>query len=172
MNRSIAPPRPTLRPRGDSRFVRPLTALVVLLALAPAPGPAKPAAHCVPFRSVGSMILVEGKVNGDPVTFLLDTGSAGTIVSHRIYNITALPLRSAQRNKEGHGISGESISARLDLQVGSHRWVSQRVAVMNLDELSDILGVRHIDGLIGEDILRDFRSIRIDYHARVIELEE
>jgi len=50
--------------------------------------------------------------------------------------------------------------------------VSQRVAVMNLDELSDILGVRHIDGLIGEDILRDFRSIRIDYHARVIELEE
>jgi hypothetical protein len=26
--------------------------------------------------------------------------------------------------------------------------------------------------LIGEDILRDFRSIRIDYHARVIELEE
>ena len=94
------------------------------------------------------------------------------IVTYPKANTFDRTLRSAQRNKERHGVSGESISARLDLQVGSHRWVSQRVAVMNLDELSDILGVRHIDGLIGEDILRDFRSIRIDYHARVIELEE
>jgi hypothetical protein len=152
--------------------VCPLTALVVLLALAPAPGPAKPAAHRVPFRSVGSMILVEGKVNGDPVTFLLDTGSVGTIVSTRTCRIRCFSLHGVQRNAEGHGINGESISVRLDLQLGNRQWTAQRVSIMNLDELSSILGVRHVDGLIGEDILRDFRSIRIDYHARVIELEE
>jgi hypothetical protein len=172
MSRSIAPPRPTLRPRGDSRFVRPLTALVVLLTLAPSPGPAKPPVVRVPFRSVESMILVEGKVNGDPVTFLLDTGSVGTIVSTRMCRITCFSLRGVQRNADGHGINGESISVRLDLQLGNRQWAGQRVSIMNLDELSSILGVRHVDGLIGEDILRDFRSIRIDYHARVIELEE
>jgi predicted aspartyl protease len=118
------------------------------------------------------MILLEGKVNGDPVTFLLDTGSVGTIVSARMYRITPFPLRSVQRNADGHGINGESISVRLDLQLGNRRWAGQRVSIMNLDELSQILGIRHIDGLIGEDILREFRSIRIDYHTHVIELEE
>ena len=166
------PTRLDLRPTPGGPVRRAVAALASLLALSAAPGPAKPTVLRVPFRSVQSMILVEGKVNGDPVTFLLDTGSVGTIVSHRIYSTTAFPLRRAQRNKEGHGINGESIAAQLDLQLGSHRWVARRVAVMNLDELSDILGVRHIDGLIGEDILRDFRSIRIDYHAHVIELEE
>jgi hypothetical protein len=118
------------------------------------------------------MILVEGKVNGDPVTFLLDTGSTDTVVSTRTYKASHLALRSALRKPEGHGIHGEAISVQADLQLGEHRWPAQRVAIMNLDELSSILGVRHVDGLIGEDILRDFRSIRIDYHARVIELEE
>ena len=135
-------------------------------------GPAKPPVVRVPFRSVESMILVEGKVNGDPVTFLLDTGSVGTIVSTRMCRITCFSLHGVQRNADGHGINGESISVRLDLQLGNRQWAGQRVSIMNLDELSSILGVRHVDGLIGEDILRDFRSIRIDYHARVIELEE
>jgi hypothetical protein len=158
--------------RPTACILRALILLFVLLALAPSPGPAKPPVVRVPFRSIESMILLEGKVNGDPVTFLLDTGSVGTIVSARMYRITSFPLRSVQRNADGHGINGESISVRLDLQLGNRRWAGQRVSIMNLDELSQILGIRHIDGLIGEDILREFRSIRIDYHTHVIELEE
>jgi len=118
------------------------------------------------------MILVDGKVNGDAVTFLLDTGSLGTIVSARRYRRMYFPLHNIQRNTQGAGINGESVSVRLDLQLGNHRWVGQRVSIMNLDELSSIIGVPHLDGLIGQDILREFRSIRIDYHAHVIELEE
>jgi hypothetical protein len=151
---------------------RTVLTVAIAVALAPLPGPARPAPVRLPFRSVGSMILVEGKVNGDPVTFLLDTGSTDTVVSTRTYRASHLALRSAQRKPEGHGIHGEAISVQADLKLGEHRWPAQRVAIMNLDELSSILGVRHVDGLIGEDILRDFRSIRIDYHARVIELEE
>jgi hypothetical protein len=172
MSSSVAPTRFGLRPNVEGHVRRVASALLFLLAMAPAPDPAQPPPVRVPFRSVESMILVEGKVNGDSATFLLDTGSVGTIVSTRIYGNTPLPLRSVRRNMEGHGINGDSISVRLDLQLGNRRWVGQRVAVMNLDGLSQILGVRHIDGLIGEDILREFHSIHIDYRTHIIEFEE
>jgi len=167
--------RPSLPPACSSQAPALLRALVLIflpLALAPASGPAHPAVIRVPFRSVDSMILVEGKVNDDPVIFLLDTGSVGTIVSARKYRVMYFPLHRIQRNAQGAGMNGESVSVRLDLQLGNHRWVAQRVSIMNLDELSNILGIQHLDGLIGEDLLREFRSVRIDYHAHVIELEE
>ena len=49
-------------------------------------------------------------------------------------------------------------------------WAGQRVAIMNLDGLSQVLGI-HFDGLLGQDVLREFHSVRIDYRAHVIELE-
>jgi hypothetical protein len=159
-------------PQWPGRILGALLLLFVPLALAPAPGSAHPPVIRVPFRSVDSMILVEGKVNGDPVTLLLDTGSVGTIVSARRYRVMSFPLHTIQRNAQGPGVNGESVSVRLDLELGNHRWARQRVSIMNLDELSNILGIQHLDGLLGQDILREFRSIRIDYHAHVIEFEE
>jgi hypothetical protein len=143
-----------------------------LLALAPTPDPAHPAVLRIPFRTARSMILVQGKVDGKQVTFLLDTGSLGTIVSLKLYRNLNYPLQRIHRNLGGAGVSGESVSGSLDLEFGGHRWFSQRVSVMNLDELSGILGIEHVDGLLGQDILRQFRYVRIDYHAHIVELEE
>jgi predicted aspartyl protease len=117
------------------------------------------------------MILVEGEVNGGPVTLLMDTGAMKTIINAKAYGVTYFPLRTAQRNSRTAGILGESISVRLDLKLANHRWVNQPVSVMNLSELNHLLGAQ-FDGLLGEDILREFRSVRIDYHTHVIELEE
>ena len=179
MDHDVKPSGLRARPSPSPAYSSPAAALhrallliFLPLALAAAPGPAHPTVVRVPFRTVDSMILVDGKVNGDAVTFLLDTGSLGTIVSARRYRRMYFPLHNIQRNTQGAGINGESVSVRLDLQLGNHRWVGQRVSIMNLDELSSIIGVPHLDGLIGQDILREFRSIRIDYHAHVIELEE
>jgi hypothetical protein len=174
MNLRIAATRCNTRTPACRLLSRAFLTVAVLLALAPLPGPARPAPAPVrvPFRSVGSMILVEGKVNGNPANFLLDTGSVSTIVSHRFYKLTFVPLQGVRRNPTGHGINGDSVTVLLEIQLGNRRWVSQRVAIMNLDELSSILGVRHIDGLIGEDLLREFNSVRIDYRMHTIELEE
>jgi hypothetical protein len=160
-------------PACKRRLTFPLRAsLLFILLLAPATGPAHPTVVRIPFRTSQTMILVQGRVNGDAVLFLLDTGSIGTIVSTRIYRITTRTLQSIQRNARGPGVNGQSISVRLEIQLGTHRWLDQRVAVMNLDELSEILGVQHIDGLIGQDLLREFRAVRIDYQTHIIELEE
>jgi hypothetical protein len=48
---------------------------------------------------------------------------------------------------------------------------SQPISVMNLGDLPQRVGVP-FDGLLGQDILRQFRSVRIDYKKHVIELEK
>jgi aspartyl protease len=146
---------------------------LVLLALlfVPAPNRARSGVVRVPFRTVQSMILVQGSVNGRPVTFLLDTGADRTIVSTKKYGDLQFQLRSVQRSLNSPGMTGESVRLPVDLTLANRLWVGQRVSVMNLEDLQHILGMT-FDGLLGEDILREFRSVRIDYHSHVIELEE
>lgn len=145
--------------------------LLIFLLLVPPSGPAHPAVVRIPFRGAQSLILVEGKADGSSLTFLLDTGSIGTIVSTRVYR-SHYPLNRIHRALGGPGVTGDSISVRMDLQLGEHRWHGHRVSVMNLDELSNILGIKHIDGLLGQDVLREFRSVRIDYRTHMIEFQE
>lgn len=148
---------------------RVLTLLVLLLV--PLPNRANPGAVHLPFRTVQSMILVEGRIGGQRMTFVLDTGANHTIVSVRSYGAALFLLRRAQRNHGGAGMTGESIRLPVNLTLADHTWVGQPVSVMDLDDLQQALGI-NFDGLLGQDILREFRSVRIDYHAHVIELEQ
>src|SRR5256885_7561599 len=70
--------------RASTSRVPRVIALIVLLLLPP-PNRARSTTVRVPFRTVQAMILIDGKVNGNPATFLLDTGSNRTIVSTRVY---------------------------------------------------------------------------------------
>ena len=146
---------------------------VVLLALlfVPAPGPAHSRVSRLAFRTKDSMILVGGSVNGKPVVFLLDTGADKTIISVKSYGNVQFKLQSAQRRSNGPGMVGESVRLPVDLTLANRLWMGQRVAIMDLEELQKALGIT-FDGLLGEDILREFRSVRIDYRTHVIELEE
>jgi len=146
------------------------TLLFFLLVLAPTVNRANSRAVHVPFRTVQSMILIEGKIDEKRVTFLLDTGSNHTIVSVRSYGRVQFLLPRAQRNRGGAGMTGESVRLPVTLTLADHIWAGQCFSIMNLDELQQVLGIR-FDGLLGQDILRDFRSVRIDYNAHVMELE-
>ena len=160
------------RPARIRRYSRLLHALaLLLLLLTPLPNRARPRGVRVPFRTVQSMILVEGHVNGNRVTFLLDTGSNNTIVSIKTYGDLQFELHRIQHSHNGPGMAGESVRLPVELALANRIWVGQRVSVMNLDDLKRILGLS-FDGLLGQDILRQFRSVRIDYHAHVIELDE
>lgn len=115
------------------------------------------------------MLLIDAKVNGDPVILMLDTGANTTILDVKAYGkILVLPSRHGGPQV---GIVGNALRVRVDLEIARRFMFSQPVAVMNLGELPQRLGAQ-FDGLLGEDILREFRSVRINYRARVIELEK
>jgi predicted aspartyl protease len=158
--RTSSPPR-----RGLRYF------LLALVLLTPLPNRARSNVLRLPFRTVHSMILVQGRVNGSPVAFLLDTGATRTIVSASIYGKIPFRLRAIERTSHSAGMIGDSVIVPVDLELDNHRWAGQHVAIMNLDGLSQVLGVQ-FDGLLGQDVLREFRSIRIDYHAHIIELQD
>ena len=71
----------------------------------------------------------------------------------------------------GAGIVGNALRLRVDLELAHQIMFSQPVAVMNLEDLSKSFRIA-FDGLLGQDILNQFRAVRIDYKNHVIELEQ
>ena len=49
--------------------------------------------------------------------------------------------------------------------------MNRRVLVMDLSDASKRMGT-HIDGFLGQDVLREFSSVRTDYKNHVLELEQ
>lgn len=142
--------------------------ILILLLLAARSSTAQPGVVRLPFRAVNSLILVEAKVNGQAVTLLLDTGANKTILNAKAYGIVHLPV--SQPVHRGPGIVGNALRLRVELELAHEFLFSQPVSVMNLDELAQHFGI-HFDGLLGQDILNQFRSVRIDYKTHTIELE-
>ena len=69
-------------------------------------------------------------------------------------------------------MSGASIERTLELWASSLRDVKRRMRPLFTQERVARSAEKFLDGLLGEDILREFHSVRIDYRAHVIELED
>src|SRR5437016_8881843 len=102
----------------------------------PLPNRAGPSILRLPFRTVQGMILVDGKVNGNPATFLLDTGSNRTIISVKAYGNIQFDWHRLPHNSKGPGLTGGALRLPADLTLAQHVWVAQRVSVMDLGDLN------------------------------------
>jgi hypothetical protein len=140
----------------------------LLFLLTPQQGLAQPRVVTVPFRSVDSFILVDAKIDGTPVRLLVDTGANKTILNARSFG--RVEMHVSKPVNRGAGIVGNVLRLRVDLELAHGFMFSQRVSVMDLEELSRRFGIQ-FDGLLGQDILNQFHSVRIDYRNHVIELE-
>jgi gag-polyprotein putative aspartyl protease len=165
--RQKSAPQPVRPHRGRSLF---LALILLFFLLIPLPNPAHSGTARIPFRTVQSLIVVEGKVNGNAATFLLDTGANRTIVSAKIYASARFDLQRMPR-RGGAGFSGYSLRRSADVELAENIWTAQQVSVMDLDELKQMLHM-DFDALLGQDFLRQFRSVRIDYRAHIIEFQE
>lgn len=150
------------------RYVAVVALLAVLALLSPS-SCAHDGAVFLPFRSVHSLILLDAKINGNPATLLLDTGANKTIISAKLYGNLQAP--HMELTSKGPGIVGNALRLRADLEIAGRFLFSQPVSVMNLDDLPQRVGAQ-FDGLLGQDILRQFTSVRINYRTHLIELEK
>lgn len=121
----------------------------------------------IPFKSVGSLIVINLNLEGKPATMVLDTGAAATFVSLELVNLT--DSTSIQETRSGgFAVSGKVTLVSFELN-GNH--YNMPVIAMNMKDLSDKLGIK-IEGILGEDFLRNFSSIHIDFHHKTVELEK
>jgi hypothetical protein len=125
----------------------------------------------VPFRTAQSMILVDARVNDNRATLLVDTGANHTIVSPKAYGNAQFQVRNLHKNDQGLGMQGDALRLHANFALANRVWISHPVYVLNVDELSRRFGTP-VDGLLGQDVLQEFRSVRINYKSHVIELEQ
>ena len=108
-------------------------------------------------------------MNGHSATLLFDTGANDTIINAKLCGNVSAP--SLEQTSRGPGFVGHALRLRVDFEIGGRFLFSQPMSVMSLGDLPQRVGAP-FDGLLGQDILREFRSVRINYRARVIELEK
>jgi hypothetical protein len=122
----------------------------------------------VPFETgpQESVIVVRGTANGRPAVFILDTGSSRTILRPELVGTAAGSLPTSAFADGGPGLHAQGRWTRATIRLGEKTW-RREVVAMNFDEVSRALGMR-VDGLIGQDLLREFDRVTIDFRARKI----
>lgn len=175
---------PRARVLATFRTLSPLGALLLVLAVTscaylpfrhepPRPGRTKitSAEVTLPAQTIGNFIIVEAKWDRyGPYHFLIDTGSANTLVTPRLAQryasgqVGQTHVRVA--SAEGDLLDLPAASLRR-LELGGARFDDVPVLVYDLAPLSAHLGIR-IDGLLGFPLFRETR-LTLDYpHHRVL----
>lgn len=125
----------------------------------------------IPFevnRRFGS-ILIRAQVNGHWATLVVDTGSSHTILSWELVQVSPLALPHAPAPSKASGLVGRGVWSKATLEIGAMTWTDHRVLVTNdFQDLSKSVSEK-VDGILGEDVLKDFNSVVIDFqHHRLL----
>ena len=116
-------------------------------------------------------ILMCVEVNGEPGKIILDSGNSTTFVSPKKSRI---PLRNPERTittLRGSGWVSTGQWGEVNIHLGGTYWVNRRVVIDDISPISKSLGQR-VDGILGEDLLRRYRSVLIDYEKNTLTLVE
>jgi len=123
----------------------------------------------------GQLIIVDADVGGLPVTAFLDSGSQNTVANRALQRAVAgrLPDLAAQKtvvrmiSATGQTASGE-LSPLPGLRLGGLR-IGRLSAVFADLHIFDVWDLKEQPALlIGVDVMRHFRSIRIDFGRRQV----
>lgn len=143
-----------------------LTATVALLL------PARAQTYRLHFRTCRSLILVDATVNGKPVVLLFDTGSNYTILSADTVGLNPAKMAQMKQESLARGLEGkDGVELRVNLSLAGREIPDLLVLATNLEDLSKRLGT-HCDGILGQDVIGSFDSVRIDYTKSIVEFEK
>jgi|SRR5215469_4798319 len=115
------------------------------------------------------LILIQAEVNGQPVTLVVDTGASHTSLSSELLRVRSVAFEHANAPAKGSGFVGNAGWTKATLKIGAMTWSNRRVLVMDdFQDLSKSLKQR-VDGIVGEDVLREFDCVAIDFkHHRLV----
>ena len=113
--------------------------------------------------------VIDVTVNGRTAHLIVDTGCSLTLIADDVAQRSAPPASFLRRDGTGLEVNGRYWE--VDLDIGGKRWTKRMVGVVDFSRVRDQYG-KDIDGLLGQDVLREFESIHIDYRSRKLTLEK
>lgn len=126
----------------------------------------------VPFETSNNLIIMQTRINNSkPLSFILDTGASGTVISEN----AAKELRLKLEGEADAAVQGGSIEAAFVKNTSLHlskdvELPNLSLAVIRLNGLEAGIG-RKIDGILGFEIFNRY-VVEIDYVARLIKFYE
>jgi len=123
----------------------------------------------LPITEKGGLLRVTLRLNDMPRVFLLDTGALISLVSPEASGLSPAE-RSRLRKIKLYGAGGSGAEVRvatIKLTLGQ-RNVSGEVIV---GEMESLWLPDKYDGILGSDILRQFKRVVIDYKAHILTVE-
>jgi hypothetical protein len=117
-----------------------------------------------------SAILVRASADGKPILMVLDTGASRTILARELLSAAPPELAPSAFASDGPGLRARGRYTEATLELGGRIWKNRSVVAMNMAEVSQAFG-RRIDGLLGQDLLREFFRVTIDFRSRTLRLE-
>ena len=124
----------------------------------------------------GFHIMVRGMIHGKEASFLIDTGASRSVFDPK--TITAFIEDIQFEKKEGMsaGVGSsdlESATFVIDrLGIGALEITDYEGVALDLENIHEMygkLGLPHIDGIIGGDVLRRYKAV-INYRSRKLRL--
>lgn len=112
-------------------------------------------------------ILIQATINGKPVQLIFDTGADMTAASSKVLKGCRVIGRARQI-----GAAGEDTVTDFstDVVIGTDTLHDVLVETINPDALSQGMH-SHVDGLLGETVISQYKRVTIDFEAKTITLE-
>ena len=119
----------------------------------------------VPIETTNTdMILVPVKINGQDYVMLLDTGAQNSIIGEA-------GVGKARAQDSNRGLVFEAKAIRVTVQFKGGPIFKEHILSANLSGFNQRMGnASRCDGILGQDVLRKFSSVTIDYDRKHLEL--
>jgi len=152
------------------------SAAIRVAASVAAQAPAKAASSVratIPFELNNKHIMVKAKVNGQPITFVLDTGDQVAIVDLDLARRMNLALRGEVRvGGAGAAISTGAMVQNATFTIDGLEGFSQPVRMaLPLGKVLSPRAGREFEGIIGQEFIQQF-VVEIDYQGQLLRLHD
>ena len=124
----------------------------------------------------GFHVMVKGMIHGKEANFLIDTGASRSVFDPKtiatfINNVT---FEKKEGMTAGVGSSDlESATFNIDVfsigEMEIHDYEAVALDLENIHEMYDKLGLPHIDGILGGDLLKRYKAV-VNYKAKKLRL--
>ena len=124
----------------------------------------------------GFHIMVKGMIHGKEANFLIDTGASRSVFDPKTISSFIDDLTFEKKEGITAGVGGsdlESSTFRIDIfSIGDMEIRDYEGVALDLDNVHELygkLGLPHIDGILGGDLLKRYKAI-INYKSKKVRL--